>query len=145
MTIHSKPCPIQLFSRVGRDIGWQELADQVAAAYHALPPEEQAEAGIYCSNYGEASAINMLASGLPFATSGQNSYWLWGPHGYSGRVMIMVTGASLEEMHKYSPEVEIVGEMNHPYSMVFEHRPIYLVRGRWLNFSADWAKFKHYI
>jgi 4-amino-4-deoxy-L-arabinose transferase-like glycosyltransferase len=61
--------------------GWQEMVDQVTRAYNALPAADRARAGILVSNYGEASAINFLGHGLPFAISGHNNYWIWGPHG----------------------------------------------------------------
>jgi len=125
--------------------GWQELADQVTRIYNSLSPEDKAKVGIYCSNYGEASAINFLTDGLPFAVSGHNNYYLWGPHGYTGEVMIVINGASIEEMRKYYADVQIAGEMDNPYSMPYERRHIYLARGRNANFSSEWADFKHYI
>ncbi len=128
--------------------GWQELADKVTRIYQGLSPADQARAGILCSNYGEASAINWLASPgahLPFAISGHNNYYLWGPHQATGEVMIVVNGAPLDEMKKFYNSVEIAGEMDHPYSMPYERRHIYLCRGRKGNLTADWPQFKHYI
>ena len=113
--------------------GWQEEVDQVTRIYRSLSPEDQKKTGIYCSNYGEASAINFLGHGLPFAISGHNNYWLWGPHGETG------------EIHEYYDSVVIAGRMNSPLSMPYEHRNIYLVRGRRKDITADWADFKHYI
>ena len=125
--------------------GWQEEVDQVTRIYNSLSTEDKAKVGIYCSNYGEASAINFLTTGLPFAISGHNNYYLWGPHGYTGEVMIVINGASLEEMRKYYADVQIAGEMDNPYSMPYERRHIYLAHGRIGNLSADWPDFKHYI
>ena len=127
--------------------GWQEMVDQIAHAYTALSPADRARAGILCSNYGEASAVNFLGAGrgLPFAISGHNSYWMWGPHGYTGELLIVVNGASLDEMRKFYNSVEIVGRMDHPYAMPYEHRNIYLCRGRKKSVLEDWADFKHYI
>jgi hypothetical protein len=125
--------------------GWQEEVDQVTRIYHSLSPEDQVKVGIGCSNYGEASAINFLGHGLPVAVSGQNNYWLWGPHGYTGEVMILINGASPEEVRKAYDSVEIVGRMQHPMSMPYEHRNIYLVRGRKRSIVEDWLEFKHYI
>jgi hypothetical protein len=76
--------------------GWQEEVDEVTRIYRSLSPDEQKKVGIICSNYGEASAINFLGRGLPFAISGHNNYWLWGPNGATGEVMIVINGASLE-------------------------------------------------
>lgn len=125
--------------------GWQEMVDNVTRIYNSLSPADRARAGILCSNYGEASAINFLGHGLPFAISGHNNYWLWGPHGYTGDVMIIINGASLDEMRKYYDSVEIAGVMDHPYAMPYEHRNIYLCRGRKGNIPPDWADFKKYI
>jgi len=125
--------------------GWQEEVDQVTRAFHSLSPEDQRKVSIFASNYGEASAINLLGHGLPTAISGHNSYWLWGPGGATGEVMIVINGATPEEMRKYYGSVEIVGRMDHPLSMPFEHRNIYLCRNRVKNTAADWKDFKHYI
>jgi hypothetical protein len=125
--------------------GWQEMVDQITRIYNSLSPEDKAKVGIYCSNYGEASAVNFLGANLPFAVSGQNNYFLWGPHGYSGEVMIIVSDATLEEVRQTYASAEIAGEMDHPYSMGFEHRHIFLARSRKANFSAEWPDFKHYI
>jgi 4-amino-4-deoxy-L-arabinose transferase-like glycosyltransferase len=127
--------------------GWREMVDDVTRIYNALPAADRARAGILCSNYGEASAINFLGAGrgLPFAISGHNNYWIWGPHGETGEVMIVINGASLEEMRKYYDSVEIAGVMNHPYAMPYEHRNIYLCRGRKGSIVKDWPEFKKYI
>jgi Dolichyl-phosphate-mannose-protein mannosyltransferase len=125
--------------------GWQEEVDQVSRIYHSLSPEDQAKVGIYCSNYGEASAINFLGHGLPTAISGHNSYWLWGPRGATGDVMIVINGAKPDEMRKFYDSVQIAGRMDNPLSMPYERRNIYLVRGRRKNVLEDWLSFKHYI
>jgi hypothetical protein len=125
--------------------GWQEEVDQVTRIYHSLPVEDQKRVGILASNYGEASAINFLGHGLPIAISGHNNYWLWGPQGKTGEVMIVINGASPEEMRKFYDSVEVAGRMDHPLSMPYEHRNIYLVRGRKKGLTVDWESLKHYI
>jgi Dolichyl-phosphate-mannose-protein mannosyltransferase len=125
--------------------GWQEEVDQVSRIYHSLSPVDQTKVGIYCSNYGEASAINFLGEGLPTAISGHNNYWLWGPHGATGDIMIVVNGATPAEMHEFYDSVEIAGRMDNPLSMPYERRNIYLVRGRHKNVLENWLSFKHYI
>ena len=126
--------------------GWQEMVDQVTRIYNTLPAADRARTGIFCANYGEASAINFLGAGhgLPFAISGHNNYWLWGPHGETGDVIIVINGASLDEMRKFYNSVEIAGVMDHPYAMPFEHRNIYLCRGRKGSLAQDWPEFKNY-
>lgn len=124
--------------------GWQEDVDTVAGIYRSLSPADQNKVGILCSNYGEASALNFLGKGLPNAVSGHNNYWIWGPSLYTGDVMIVISGSSPEEMRKFYDSVETVGRMDHPLSMPFEHRNIYLARGRKKNLSSDWKSLKFY-
>jgi 4-amino-4-deoxy-L-arabinose transferase-like glycosyltransferase len=125
--------------------GWQEEVNEVTRIYHSLSSEDQRKVGILCSNYGEASAINFLGHGLPTAISGHNSYWMWGPNSTTGDVMIVISGASVEEMRKRYDSVEIAGRMDNPFSMPYERRNIYLVRGRHKNLSDNWKDLKHYI
>jgi hypothetical protein len=127
--------------------GWQELADKVTAIYQALPAADRARAGILCSNYGEASAINVLAQGrgLPFATSRHNSYFMWGPHGETGDVLILVEDTTVEHLETVFEHVEVVGAMDNPLSMPYERRPIFLCRGIKVPFNEEWQKHKLYI
>jgi MFS family permease len=127
--------------------GWQEEVDEVTRIYRSLPDADRKVAGIICSNYGEASAINFLGAGrgLPFAISGHNNYYLWGPHGESGEVMIVVTGGTADDLRQNYNSVEVAGRMDHPYAMPYEHRNIYLCRGRKGSLIDGWAEIKHYI
>lgn len=124
--------------------GWAEEVDQITRIYNALPPDDRAKATIFASNYGEAGAINFLGHGLPTAISGHNNYFLWGPHGATGEVVISIVGSKPEELRKYYDKVEIAGRMDTRYSMPFEHRNIYLLHGRKKNLTTAWPDFKSY-
>ena len=123
--------------------GWQEMVDKVARIYDSLPPQDRAVAGIYTANYGEASAINVLGQqyGLPAAISGHQTYWLWGPRGYTGQVMIVI-GPPSARADFASCQVE--AQMDNPLSMPWEIKPIFLCRGRKAPYAADWKDFKVY-
>jgi 4-amino-4-deoxy-L-arabinose transferase-like glycosyltransferase len=125
--------------------GWQEEVDQVTRIYNSLSPQDRAQAAILCSNYGEAGAIDFLGHGLPPAISGHNNYFLWGPHGATGEVVIAISAGNPDDFKQYYDQVEIAGRMDTPYSMPFEHRNIYLLRHRKSPLAADWPDFKHYI
>ena len=126
--------------------GWQEMVEKVAGVYNSLPPQERAITGIFAGNYGEASAINLFGRryGLPVAISGHQSYWLWGPHGYTGQEMIIISGARLDEMTPYYQSCVVAGVNDHPLAMPWEHNDIFLCRGRKSTYAADWKDFKHY-
>jgi hypothetical protein len=126
--------------------GWHEMVEKVATIYTALPPDERAVTGIYTGNYGEASAINLFGPkyGLPVAISGHQTYWLWGPHGYTGQEMIIINGASLAEMNKYYASCVVAGQLDNPLSMPWEKGPIFLCHGRKATYAADWKDLKYY-
>jgi hypothetical protein len=126
--------------------GWHEMVEKVARIYSSLPPEERAATGIYTGNYGEASAINLFGPqyGLPVAVSGHQTYWLWGPHGYTGQEMIIINGAKLGDMKAYYDSCVIADQMDNPLSMPWEKKPIYLCHGRKSTYAADWKDFKFY-
>jgi hypothetical protein len=126
--------------------GWHEMVEKVARIYNSLPPEERAITGIYTGNYGEASAINLFGPkyGLPTAISGHQSYWLWGPHGYTGQETIIINGATLAEMNKVYASCVVADQLNNPLSMPWEKGPIFLCHGRKATYTADWKDFKYY-
>lgn len=124
--------------------GWREMAEKVSAVYDRLPPDERAKAVFFGRNYGEAAALDVYGRALhgPPAISGHNSYYLWGPRGYDGSVMIVVGGNPLQYAKDYR-SVERAGELDNPYAMPYETNvPIYILRGRRTPFV--WAAVKHY-
>ena len=126
--------------------GWHEMVEKVARIYNSLPPQERAVTGILTGNYGEASAINLLGPkyGLPVAISGHQTYWLWGPHGYTGQEMIIINGATLDEMKDSYASCSVAGVNDNPLAMPWEHNRIFLCYGRKATYEADWKDLKHY-
>ncbi len=126
--------------------GWHEMVEKTAQIYNALPPDQRAVTGIFTDNYGEASAINLFGPkyGLPVAISGHQSYWLWGPHGYTGQEMILITGDNPADLAPYYASCTQEAVLDNPLAMPWEHKPIYLCRGRKSTYQADWKDFKHY-
>ena len=72
--------------------GWKEMAESVAGVYNKLSPVDKQRCGIFGQNYGQAGAINFFGAkmGLPNAISGHQSYFYWGPRGYTGECMIVM-------------------------------------------------------
>jgi 4-amino-4-deoxy-L-arabinose transferase-like glycosyltransferase len=65
---------------IGEQIGWPELATQVAGVYRTVPEAERSNAAILTTEFAVAAAIDRHgpARGLPRAYSGHNSYHGWG-------------------------------------------------------------------
>jgi len=62
------------------EIGWQDLAQNVAKVYNSLPIEERQQTAILTGNYGEGGALNLYgpALGLPHTMCLTNSFWYRG-------------------------------------------------------------------
>lgn len=127
-------------------LGWHELADGVMRVYGALPPAQQAQTGVFADNYGDASALNILdrPKGLPGTISGHQSYWMWGPAGYTGKEMIVVTTAPMRIMQGIYRSCTVEAHQTSPYWMPWEQRYIYLCHDRLQSYASDWAAVKIY-
>ena len=117
----------------------------VAQVFHRLTPEEQAKTAILTGNFAEASAIDFFGPryGLPKAISGNMSYWLWGPRGYSGEITILL-GENIEVAKANCLQLEEVAELYHPYAMPYENGPIYLCRGVKQSLPLLWPRLKNW-
>ena len=125
--------------------GWPEMAAEVARIYHALPPADRARAAIFGQNYGQAGAIDHYgpALGLPKALSGHLTYFLWGPRGYTGDVMIVLDD-DRETLEKLFAHVELAGHVSHPYSMPYQHFDVWVCRGPRVPLPELWPRLKKY-
>jgi 4-amino-4-deoxy-L-arabinose transferase-like glycosyltransferase len=126
--------------------GWREMVAVVKTAYDTLTPEEKAEACIVTSNYGEAGAIDFYGPtlGLPKAISGHNSYFMWGPQGCTGKVLITVN-VRLQDIAERFESVEPAGQTTCTYCMPFENNaPIGIARGLKIPLDTAWAGIKSY-
>lgn len=125
--------------------GWDRFVDQVAAAMERVPAGERASAAVWVGNYGEAGAIERLGGSRGLvALSGHNNYWMWGPRGYTGRVMIVVARSRAAVEQRYA-SVEQVGETDCGDCMPYEnHIPIFLCRVRTPPLPDSWPALKHY-
>jgi 4-amino-4-deoxy-L-arabinose transferase-like glycosyltransferase len=126
--------------------GWKEMAAAAKQAYDTLSPAEQAEACFLTTNYGEAGAIDLYgaALGLPRAISGHNSYYLWGPQGCSGKVLISI-GRPLRDLKDAFESVEAGPTWSCKYCMPYENgAPIYIARGLKYPIEEAWPTTKDF-
>jgi hypothetical protein len=127
------------------EFGWREMVEATARVYNSLSPDEQARAGIFANNYGEAGAIDFFGPrlGLPKSICNHQSYWLWGPRDYDGSIVI-VLGSDGAGDREHFKTVEAAGRAEHPYSRRDEHFDIFLCRGLTGDLRQVWAKMKKY-
>jgi hypothetical protein len=99
--------------------GWQEIVDEAAVAWNQIPASERSDCAIFAQDYGQAGAIDFLGrrAGLPSALSGHQTYFLWGPRGYSGACMIIL-GDHRARLAQLYDDVQYVGtSSDNPYAL----------------------------
>ena len=126
--------------------GWESIVETVASVYDTLSPEEQNVAAVFTGNYGEAGAIDLLGRrrALPVAVSGHNNYWLWGPRGWTGEVVIVI-GGDKEGLGEIFEEVELAARTDCGYCMPYENdQPVWICRGLQAPIDELWPELKHF-
>jgi Dolichyl-phosphate-mannose-protein mannosyltransferase len=125
--------------------GWPQMVEGFAARYNALPPDERARTGIFCGNYGEASAVNVLgpAYGLPPAISGHQNYFYWGWNNYTGESMLTLGKDAKDYTDTYEQVVDL-GAFDNPWTMDFEHLHYFWLRHRKRTYAEDWPRLKYW-
>jgi 4-amino-4-deoxy-L-arabinose transferase-like glycosyltransferase len=126
--------------------GWREMVGVVKQAYDTLTPQEKADACILARNYGEAGAVDFYgpALGLPKAISGHNSYFIWGPQGCTGKVIITIN-YPLQDLSGGFDSVQAAGHTSCTYCMPFENNaPIFIARGLKAPIEGAWPSVKDF-
>jgi len=126
--------------------GWQEIVAETAVAWNRIPEQDRKDCGIFAQDYGQAGAIDFLGPryGLPASLSGHQTWFLWGPRGYSGNCMIVLDDRRkrLEELWDH---VEYVGESaDNPYALE-KQIDVYICRGSKFGTLAQlWPQIKRW-
>jgi len=137
----TSPLPQYLSDR----FGWPQMVEGFATRYNALPPEMRARTAIFCGNYGEASAVNILGPkyGLPTAISGHQNYFYWGWNGYTGESVLTLGNDASDYTDTYAEVVDL-GAFDAPWIMDHEHHHYFWLRHRKRPYSVDWPQFKYW-
>src|SRR5215831_16482277 len=123
--------------------GWEEMVAMTAEAWGRVPAEQRSDCAVFGQNYGQAGAIDFFGPryGLPKALSGHQTYFLWGPRGYSGNCMIVLDD-NKETLDKLFAQVEYVGAADNPYALE-RQVPVFLCRGAKFGTLQDlWPQLK---
>jgi hypothetical protein len=126
--------------------GWPELAEVVGKAYQALPAEDRERAVFFGRNFGEAAAVDFFGApwGLPPAISAHQNYFLWGPRGHDGSVML-VFGESRDDLLTRFRSVEPVGRLDNPLGLPEESgQTLWLCRDRFEPLPKAWPGLRRY-
>jgi len=127
-------------------LGWRELAALVAEVHASLPEPERDIACVYGQNYGQAGAIDYFRSemDLPPALSGHNNYFLWGPGGCTGEIVIII-GGEREDHERSFESVEEASLYRCADCMPYENnKTIFVGRRLRASLAEVWPRSKHF-
>jgi hypothetical protein len=129
--------------------GWEPLAVDVACVWHGLSEAERRTAGIVAQSYGEAAALDQFGRrhSLPLATSGHNSYYLWGSHLKEGGVVIVVASEQWRPRLEALFDEVVVAAISRCDTCLasIRRRPIYVCRGWKQPLARLWPRLKRFI
>jgi hypothetical protein len=125
--------------------GWPQMVQGFATRYDALPPDVRAHTAIFCGNYGEASAVNILGAkyGLPTAISGHQNYFYWGWNNYTGESVLTLGNDPKDYADNYAEVIDL-GPFDAPWIMDHEHLHYLWLRNRKRPYAADWPQLKYW-
>jgi hypothetical protein len=141
-------------SALAESVGWPQLVSSVRTVWFSLPAGQRANAVIFTSNYGEASAINILGqgTGLPQAVSGHNTYWWWGPGNRHATTVVAVMpgpedgGGDAAYLSRFFTSVRAVATLSNPYGLHNQewHGHVYLCTGPRHPWGQMWPQLRQY-
>ena len=139
---------------LAESVGWPQLVSSVRTVWFSLPARQRASAVIFASNYGEASAINLLGqgTGLPQAVSGHNTYWWWGPGNPRATTVVAVMpgpvdgGGDAAYLSKFFSSVRAVATLSNPYGLHNQewHGHVYLCTVPRHPWGQMWPQLRQY-
>ena len=131
------------------EIGWPEMAAQVAQIRSTLPANDQARLGILAGDEGETGAINLYGPpyGLPRAISGMNSNWLRG-YGDPPPETVITLGLKRDLLEKTFASCELAGRLTNPLGIENDatrgYEDIFVCRQLRQSWPEFWKQFRYY-
>lgn len=120
-------------------IGWEELAKITSNAYQQVPDKRNVL--IYCENYGQASAVNILGKkyGLPEPVSFSDNYYYWFPRKIPAitDTFIYVNDELGEDINELFTDIQLIGKISNPLAREYGTQ-VYLCRKPKSSFSKFW-------
>jgi hypothetical protein len=126
--------------------GWEEIVAETATAFNKLSPADRPGCGIFAQDYGQAGAIDFYGPryGLPPALSGHQTYWLWGPRGYSGNCLIVLDDRR-DRLEELFDSVEFVGISADNRYALEQRIPVFLCKGaKFGTLEKVWPELKRW-
>ena len=102
-------------------LGWKEMAQKMARAYHTLDSNEKKKTLVFCDNYGQAGAVNYYGPqfGLPEAFSDNASFLYWMPQHPDFDNIVLLTDDQQEMQHAFIKNFRsalLADSVTHPFA-----------------------------
>ena len=126
--------------------GFKEIADEVEIAWNRIPANGRSDCAVFGQDYGQAGAVDFFgrAHGVPSALSGDRTYYLWGPRGYSGNCMIVIDD-SRENLEQLFEQVEYVGTSVENRYALESPTPVFICKGKkFMSLEKLWPDLKRW-
>lgn len=125
--------------------GWEEHAATVDRVYGALPPDERSRASVLAGSYSQAAAVNFFrAPATPRAVSGNMSYYLWGPDGDRGAVLIAY-GLPRELLDRHYRKCTETARIDAPLARPWDtDLPVYVCREPLGTMAELWPELRRF-
>jgi hypothetical protein len=139
--------PFELTEHFHKEFGWENQVAVVARVYHGLSEADRERAAILAGNYGEAGAIDFFGPqyGLPGSISGHHSYYVWGPGGATGEVVIAF-GVPRDTLEGIFADVEEVARIHDPRALPLEDDlPVHLCTKPRLSLPEAWPRLRRFV
>lgn len=138
--------PVEFTQTFADRFGWDNLVENVSKVYNTMPYEDRKKCVVFCSNYSQAGAIDLLGAkyNLPPAISGHLNYYLWGPGNFNGELAIVI-GSKKEDLEKSFAQVELKSTINSKYASSYQtNLPLYVCRNLKIPVEDVWKQVKNY-
>ncbi|WP_086848826.1 ArnT family glycosyltransferase [Amycolatopsis kentuckyensis] len=123
------------------EIGWPDLAADVAALHRTAPPDT----AIVTGGYWQAGALDRYGPehGLPEAASASRGFWYFGHSADDTRTVLFV-GYDPSKIAKHFGDARIVGQVGNRLGIrnASEHMPVWLLSGRTGSWAEIWPQLK---
>ena len=125
--------------------GWEEHAETIDRVYRSLPAEERSRASVLAGSYSQAAAINRFRKlDSPRAVSGNMTYYLWGPDGARGDVLIAY-GLPRELLDRHYRTCAEGARLDAPLARPWDtDLPVYVCRGPLGTMAELWPEVRQF-
>jgi 4-amino-4-deoxy-L-arabinose transferase-like glycosyltransferase len=128
-------------------VGWPTMADEVAAAYRALPDDVRAHTAIVGDTYWSASALSLYGPehGLPASYSPNRGYWYFGTPSESATNVLYIGDNRSDEIRADFGSVTKVATVDNKLGIhnAYQGAPIYLATNRKQPWSTLWPALRN--